>query len=131
LNGELKIFFMHEKSRFQKTGEPLKKRSDMFNLNQNVMKTLRLFLGVFAFVFAIGGAFASKHSLSTMGYERIPATGTAVQCLSHVQCDQSGDPDCKFRKVDNSLVPLWDASNPTINCGAILKHSQNSGIVNP
>ena len=95
------------------------------------MKTFRFFLGIFAFVFATGGAIASRYVLSTTGYERIPASGTTLQCVARGQCDQMGDPECQFKREDQSLVPLRNVDNPTINCGAILKHSQNSGVINP
>jgi hypothetical protein len=94
------------------------------------MKTLRLFLGIFAFVFAMGGAVASKHSLSATGYERIPASGTTLQCVARGQCNQMTGPECQFRKEDASLVPLGDVNDITSDCGTILRHSQNGGVIN-
>ncbi len=68
------------------------------------MKKVRIFLGVLALVFAVGGTFASQYQPNSFvtGWEYVPSTGACN--IQENLCTTDGTIDCAINghKVKNS-----------------------------
>lgn len=92
---------------------------------------IKLLLGTLVFVFAITSAFISKSSVTTLGWEYVPAGAQAEDCVRRDDCNTQPGFTCKFKRPDTSLAELREIDNVTIQCGDALSHSENMGVINP
>src|SRR5690606_14667347 len=90
-------------------GRHLLQRTTALTTILKFMKKTKVLFSFVAFLLAIGAAFASKTSASTMvqGYIQ-----NGPQCIPSIQCSNAGGPQCR----NTEGVPLYELSAGATQC---------------
>jgi hypothetical protein len=94
------------------------------------MKNLRILFVALVFGFGITSAVASKLLAPQAAYQRMPESNPQ-SCTFRGTCNSEGTVDCKWKVSATESAVLRNSSSVPAQCGIVLKHSLNGGVINP